>query len=61
LQRKGEVYIWNFGKVKADKSLSEALEKVGGPLEGGGGHHPHYQQASDYAFATTLAIRGMNK
>jgi hypothetical protein len=24
---------------KAGKSLSEALEKVGGPLEGGGGHH----------------------
>lgn len=27
---------------KAGKSLSEALEKVGGPLEGGGGHHPHH-------------------
>ncbi len=27
---------------EAGKSLSEALEKVGGPLEGGGGHHhPH--------------------
>ncbi len=25
----------------AGKSLSEALEKVGGPLEGGGGHHHH--------------------
>lgn len=27
---------------KTGKSLSEALEKVGGPLEGGGGHHPHH-------------------
>ncbi len=27
---------------KAGKSLSEALEKVGGPLEGGGGHHRHH-------------------
>ncbi len=27
---------------KTGKSLSEALEKVGGPLEGGEGHHhPH--------------------
>ena len=26
---------------EAGKSLSEALEKVGGPLEGGGGHHHH--------------------
>ncbi len=27
---------------EAGKSLSEALEKVGGPLEDGGGHHhPH--------------------
>jgi hypothetical protein len=26
---------------KAGKSLSEALEKVGGPLEGGGGHRHH--------------------
>ncbi|KKL53510.1 hypothetical protein LCGC14_2274740 [marine sediment metagenome] len=27
---------------KTGKSLSEALEKVGGPLEGGGVHHPHH-------------------
>ena len=27
---------------KAGKSLSEALGKVGGPLEGGGGHHHHH-------------------
>jgi hypothetical protein len=27
---------------KAGKSLSEALEKVGGPLESGGGHHHHH-------------------
>jgi hypothetical protein len=26
---------------KTGKSLSEALEKVGGPLEGGGVHHHH--------------------
>ncbi len=26
---------------EAGKSLSEALEKVGGPLEGGGHHHHH--------------------
>jgi hypothetical protein len=26
----------------AGKSLSEALEKVGGPLEGGEGHHHHH-------------------
>ncbi len=26
---------------KAGKSLSEALEKVGGPLESEGGHHHH--------------------
>ncbi|MBT3879912.1 MAG: hypothetical protein HON76_15100 [Candidatus Scalindua sp.] len=26
----------------AGKSLSEALGKVGGPLEGGGGHHHHH-------------------
>jgi hypothetical protein len=26
---------------KTGKSLSEALEKVGGPLEGGGEHHHH--------------------
>ena len=26
---------------KAGKSLSEALEKVGGPLGSGGGHHHH--------------------
>jgi len=25
----------------AGKSLSDALEKVGGPLESGGGHHHH--------------------
>ncbi|MEE9214521.1 MAG: hypothetical protein V3U54_06960 [Thermodesulfobacteriota bacterium] len=42
MQRKGEVYIWNFGKVKAGKSLSEALKKVGGPLDGGEGHHHHH-------------------
>ena len=24
------------------RSLSEALEKVGGPLEGGAGHHHHH-------------------
>ncbi len=27
---------------KTGKSLSEALEKVGGPLEGEGGHHHHH-------------------
>lgn len=27
---------------EAGKSLSEALAKVGGPLEGGGGHHHHH-------------------
>ncbi len=27
---------------KTGKSLSEALEKVGGPLEGVGGHHHHH-------------------
>ncbi len=27
---------------KAGKSLSEALEKVGGPMESGGGHHHHH-------------------
>jgi len=27
---------------EAGKSLSEALEKVGGPLEGGEGHHHHH-------------------
>ncbi len=27
---------------EAGKSLSEALEKVGGPLEGGGHHHHHH-------------------
>ncbi len=27
---------------KAGKSLSEALEKVGGPLESGDGHHHHH-------------------
>ncbi len=27
---------------KAGKSLSEALEKIGGPLESGGGHHHHH-------------------
>ncbi len=27
---------------EAGKSLSEALEKVGGPLDSGGGHHPHH-------------------
>ena len=27
---------------KAGKSLSEALEKVGGPLEGGGVHHHNH-------------------
>ncbi len=26
----------------AGKSLSEALEKVGGPLESGSGHHHHH-------------------
>ncbi len=26
----------------AGKSLSDALEKVGGPLEGGAGHHHHH-------------------
>jgi len=26
----------------AGQSLSEALGKVGGPLEGGGGHHHHH-------------------
>ena len=28
---------------EAGKSLSEALGKVGGPLEGGGGHHHHHK------------------
>jgi hypothetical protein len=27
---------------EAGKSLSEALEKVGGPLGSGGGHHHHH-------------------
>ncbi|MCP4251967.1 MAG: hypothetical protein GY775_00935 [Candidatus Scalindua sp.] len=27
---------------KIGKTLSEALEKVGGPLEGGDGHHHHH-------------------
>ena len=27
---------------KAGKSLSDALEKVGGPLESGGGHRHHH-------------------
>ncbi len=43
----GEEVAQLLGKAISDmevagKSLSEALEKVGGPLEGRGGHHHHH-------------------